>query len=258
MTRKLIVNLWRGENLPDFSEDAYGPIDVLRLWRGARRHITDLELHVLCDEHYLCQLVDMTGCDGAELSGEEFVDIQASVRVHKYAGHGVGGWTNVMESFRPGLFGRDVCDEYQRVLLVGLDTVFCGNCDWLFDWTQAPIGLPVDPYDSSKPCDAVITFDPLGANIAWDEYKRAAKIKPFPHLLSGKPSEMVLLQHLSRQHGWPYLEQGMKKLKSLKGCNGREWAAIPDGTSIVYLHGRPKLPDLPKEHPVRREWERVE
>ena len=34
--------------------------------------------------------------------------------------------------------------------------MFVGDCEWLFEWEESPVGIPVDPYHPHKPCDAVI------------------------------------------------------------------------------------------------------
>ena len=252
--KTVICNLWKGENLPAFSENAYGPQDVVRLWKGARRHLTGpLRFVVFCDEHYFELLAAPEAALMVERAGLDW----AESRLVRYAGHGIGGWTNVMESMNPQSF-IDGTFVGSRVLLVGLDTVFVGDSNWLFDWNAAPIGLPRDPYSGYQPCDAVVTFDYEGARAAWGEYLRAKQKHPFPHMLGGKPSEMVLLQHLWKMDGdWPYLEPEAKRLLSFKGAKLHDVDRVPNGTSIVYFHGRPKLWDLEPTHPVRVEWERV-
>lgn len=248
--RTVFVTLWKGEGLPSYSQGQYGVEDVVRLWHGMRRHIPNSRLVVLCDDESFAEL-----CCFAIPKELEHPDMADTSRLVQFEGFGVGGWTNVLEAMNPDLYDEFVGgDGSERALLVGLDTVFTGDCEWLFEWDEAPIGLPLDPYNSSQPCDAVVTFDRKGATLAWVEFMAARQHRKFPHLYAGRPSEMVLLQHLWKIHGWPMLETTMDRLKSFKGCNLRDAAVCPDA-SLVYFHGRPKIRELATGHPVRVEWE---
>jgi len=251
--KTLFCNLWKGEGLPAFSENAYGPADVLRLWRGMKRHVSDARLVVLTDEHYF-DAVNEAIRDAAQL--EQYEGILGTCAAEKYEGYGCGGWTNVMEVFRPDLFERYIGAKFARGVVVGLDTVFVRNSDWLWEWADSPVGLPVDPYDSDVPCDAVVTFDMIGAHLAWSEHLRAASEVEYPHRLFGKPSEMVLLQHLWRLNNWTMLEASMEKLVSYKGKRLAESGAIPPRATVVYFHGRPKPWEIDSGHPVYQEWVR--
>jgi hypothetical protein len=225
MTNKLIANLWRGDDLPGYSRNKYNEEDVINLWKGAKECITNVELHVLCDEYYYERLPKW-------------------LNLHKFKGYGIGGWTNRLESFNllPG-----------RAVMVDLDIVFVRNCDWLWKWNESPVGMPVDPYNKSLPSCGIVTFNSDGGKLVWEEYMRARLKKPFPYEYGGVPSEMVLLQAMFAKHDWQFLEKGMVKLKSFKGCN---LEAIPPDTDIVYLHGKPKFRDLEVNHPIRILWER--
>lgn len=251
---KLITHLWKGTDLPSYSNDAYGPRDVLNLWRNARRFVSDLELIVFVDDFYLHELVADVGPEGKHrVSKEEFEALATTTRILRYRGHGIGGWSNRMETFDGN---RVPLARDERAVMVDLDTVFVRNADWLWKWDLAPLGLPMDPYSKTVPGSGVVSFSDLGKTIAWDEYRRAKDRKPFPYIYANVPSEMALFRQLWLDHGWPFLEDGMEKLRSLKATPGlAEGGPIPEGTDVVYLHGKPKFGDLDPEHPVRKIWE---
>lgn len=250
--RHVIATLWAGDDLPGYSANKYGVEDVLRLWRGVRKYVTDGVLHVLCDELHMARLALHT------LSSDE-PDLRETLRCHYLEGHGIGGWTPIMEAFSERtlaqlLLSDGTIKNKQRHLLVGLDTVFVANSDWLFDWDLAPIGLPADPYhpESVQPCDAVVTFDVRGATLAWSEYKSSKLRVPFPHMYAGYPSEMELLRSLHHFFSWPMLEgHKPKKLVSYKANKVKE-RGIPEEATIVYFHGYPKPSDLPTTDPVHK------
>jgi len=256
MPRTVITCLWAGHDLPGYSSNRYGVEDVLNLWRGVQRHIPGSTLLVLCDEHYERELTTGRVLDLLE-PGEKERD--GSTRIVRFQGHGIGGWSNVLEAFRPDLHADR--DPLEPVLLVGLDTVFVEDCSWLFGipmHTPADVLLPPDPVDPMRnpPCDAVVLFNKKGADLVWQEYLRAkaqiTDLTPFPHLYNGRPSEMVLLQHLWKKHKWPMLEAHPKKLLSYKQHVRYRSVHVPEGCSIVYFHGVPKPRDLDADDPVRR------
>lgn len=247
--KTLMCNLWRGEALPKFSNDAYGLEDVLKLWRNARRHVEDLRLVCMVDKHYYDRREDIKFA-----SDEEAKSFKATAHFQPYEGYGIGGWSNVMECFRPELHqltGR------QRAVVVGLDTVFVGNSDWLWQQRTEPVSLPMDPFYNEVPCDAVITFDSLGAKLAWRKFVDTRLDKPYPYKLFDQPSEMMLLRSLWDEMGRPAFLEGnqMRLLQSFKACKLAEVSTLPHA-SVVYFHGKPKPKDLDPEHPVRKEWER--
>lgn len=235
MTRIVMTCLWKGEDLPGYSNDVYRPEHVANLAAGVRRHIPDSRLVVLADDHY-APLIDPLPVD-----------------VIGFSGWGCGGWSNVLEAFRPGLRPPDG----DRVLLVGLDTVIVGDCEWLFEWRDAPIGLPLDPYHHPEVCDAVVTFDAEGADLVWSAFLESRKDEMRGDLFMGKPSEMALLRRLRARYGWDTLEPEPRgRLMSYKVHVLPDFAF--DGASIVYFHGEPKPDELDTRNPIRREWERGE
>lgn len=243
--RHVIATLWVGDDLPDYSANKYGIRDVVRLWRGMRQHVTDGVLHVLCDDVMLNQL---------RFSSEMMpflMEDTKSCLLHRMRKVGIGGWSNVLEAFHPA-FWKDIGSP-DRVLLVGLDTVFVRNSDWLFDWNQAAVGIPCDPFvpEENPPCDAVVTYGEEGRKLVWDEYERTRPLDPFPHLYNDQPSEMALLRHLHTQHQWPLLE-GLRreKLISYKGCHVSQ-DGVPETATIVYFHGTPKPSELPIDDPMQ-------
>jgi hypothetical protein len=217
--------------------------DVANVWRTMRRHITDPELVVLAGEEHcsdLAELVRMASAPG--------------LRVLPLGGHGIGGWSNMLEAYRPDLHADR--DPAERVLAIGLDTAFVGDSNWLFEWDKAPLGMPCSPGNLRTPCNAVVTFTAEGAAMVWGEYMRAREEEPFPHRYGGLPSEMVTLNHVWQEHKWPLLEgRKMERLVSYKR-GGVATKGIPVGCSVVYFHGEPKPRDLPKGDPVRAEFER--
>ena len=238
---RIFCCLWKGEDLPGFSADKYDVSDVAKLARGFRRHLTV--------EHEFVLIVDANYDYAARTLLPDDL-----VTVLPMEGWGIGGWSNMLEPYRPGLRSSE------RSLLVGLDTIVVGNCDWLFEWDEAPMGLPWDPFQKETVCDAVVTWDKHGAEIVWEAFLKSRKDGMKCHLLFGRPSEMILFRDLWTQLGWPTLELTPKRLLSykchVKGRSGRDrsW----DKASIVYFHGNPKPCHLHKTHPLRQEWERIE
>lgn len=241
--KSVITHLWRGSDLPWYSANAYGARDVLNLYRGVKRHVTDGHLIVMCDQASRQQLE-------IELPSV----VRDDVTLVSYAGFGVGGWTNILEGLRPALWEELGIEG--RAMMTNLDIVLVGDCNWMFEWDQAPVGLHMDPYYQSVPANAVMSVTREGAAMVWSEFLASRSCQPFRHTVQGVPSEEALLRHLWKQHGWPWLEQGMKRLLSWKACGLAGKQEIPPEASVVYFHGRPKPGDIPITHPVRIEWER--
>lgn len=230
--------LWKGEDLPAYSNNAYDVSDLERLWRGVQRSVPPpYRMVVLIDEHYEAKI--------------DRQDTLYGVTFAPFKGDGCGGWSNMLEAFRPWL--RPQGDE--RVVLVGLDTVFVGDCSWLFEWDRAPVGLPWDPFETETVCDGVVSFDEPGAQLVWDAFiHERDRNQMKDHVLAGKPSEMMLLRALWRLHDWPTLEPVPRRLLSYKVHVKAKKMAWEDA-SIVYFHGKPKPKDLPEDHPIRTVWE---
>lgn len=256
--RTVVACLWDGTDLHT-KPGTYSPMDVLRLWHGVRRHITGGELIVLADEHYAPMLDEMKhnlGRPYAEVPEEQTDELLHTFHISNLGGWGErhGGWTHVLEAFADSfLVGYDI-GRGQRVLLVGLDTVFVRNSDWLFDWDASPVGLPADPYNlEGPPCDAVVTFNAEGARVVWNHFRECHESSaPFRHLYGGRPSEMVLLQHLFEREGWRRIEgTKMERLVSYKGGNVA-LKGVPEEATLVYFHGSPKPQDLGINDPMQQ------
>lgn len=249
--RTVLTCLWAGHDLPDYSAGKYGPADVLNLWRGVRKHVTDGRLCVLADETFQQALQgplfdELVG----RLSQEEQVALPHTLLVKPMHGYGRkhGGWSHVLEAFNPALV-KSLGGS--RLLLVGLDTVFVRNSDWLFDEPfESEVGLPADPYNlNGPPCDAVVTYAAAGADIVWTEFMLANESVVWPYPYFGRASEMVLLQALAARHGWVKLEGDyMDRLVSFKAVVRPH--GLPDSATIVYFHGSPKPRELPADHPL--------
>lgn len=231
--RRVFACLWRGTGLPKFSQDVYGVDYVKALVCGVERCVPDADLILLVDDYYWKALKDVK--EGL-----------APITICRFEGHGIGGWSNILEVCRPSLW--PVGDEYH--MHVGLDTVFINNCEWLFEWDKAPVGLPLDPFHAPLPCNGVWTFNREGAELVWNAYLAAGYMRE--HRLFGVPSEMQLLRALDKEHRWPRLEEVPKKLLSYK-VHVRRGVPWKDA-SIVYLHGTPKQHDLHDHDPVKKIW----
>lgn len=213
--RVLMVPYWRGStDLPDYSgKNVYGPKAVKRLQAQAHRHIPGLRFVCLTNE---------------AVPGVECVPFQ---------GHDVGGWSRILEAFRPDLHP----EPGERLVMVGLDTCITGPCGWLWEWNLSPVGLPLDPYHAPKPCNAVMTWDASGARDVWGEFKASGNMHAYR--LCGVPSEMALLRALYVARGWKPLEEEPKRLRSYK-VHGYSAEA-----SLIYFHGRPKMDQIPQTDP---------
>lgn len=225
-----IACLWRGTDLPAYSADQYGPRYVEALRRGVVLH-ADSDLLMLVDQHYW-PMVEELGVEARPFNGLD-----------------CGGWSRVLEAFHPFLWPR----KGERILVVGLDTVFTGDASWLFSWDEAPIGLPLDPFCDPEVCDAVITANREGCGLVWNAYLESKKDGMQQDLYMGQPSEMALLRRLSAIHKWPPLETSPAKLLSYKVHlirDERDWK----DASVVYFHGPPKPADLRPADPIYRIW----
>jgi len=229
-SHKVITALWKGENLPRHSNDVYGPEYVENLAQGVQEHIPDSELLVLTDAHYWHRLSD------------------SSARVLALDGYGVGGWSNILEMFRPDLWP---CAG-ERMLGMGLDTVIVGDCSWLWEWDESPVGLPLDPYYAPLPCNGVMTWDREGAQLVWEAFLESRRARMARHLYARRPSEMALLRDLYARLGWVPLEHTHRRLLSYK-VHVKNGMPVEDA-SIVYFHGSPTPADLPESDPIRQCW----
>jgi hypothetical protein len=234
VNRTVIACLWQGTDLPGYSKDKFGIEDVRQLARGVNRCVTDGRTIVLCDDYWYDKL---RGLVEPNLSTLRFS------RTHH------GGWSPMLEAYSFALY----FSESNRALAVGLDTVFVNNCDWLFDWDLSPVGLPLDPYASPQPCNAVAVFDKVGGNQVWQRYIKEAQNDMRNCMYMNLPSEMALLRMMYQEEGWMPLETRAKKILSYKKDIVKR-GLDPRCADIIYFHGKPKLGDLPNSNTVKRIW----
>jgi len=215
-----------GTDLPKYSACQYGPEHVEAIRRGLQRSVTDPELKVLVDEHFL----DL---------GEPF------------AYDHVGGWSRRMEAFAP----ENAPPPGERYVLFDLDQIIVGPCDWLWDWDEAPLGMPRDPYVPEKPCSTVVSYDNVGAAMMWEAYHSVDGSRfALPKGGQDRFSEMEVMRYLFAENDWPFLEDEPRRLLSYKVHVTKKRMSW-NRASIVYFHGRPKPQDLPSAA-LRGTWER--
>ncbi len=220
-TRRAVACIWHGTDLPSYSACRYTQRDVDLLRQGLQRHVRDSDLVVYAEPPF---------------KGRPFV--------HEHR----GGWSRRLEPFAP----EHRPQGSERHVLLDLDLVIVGDSDWLWDWDEAPVGLPRDPYFPREVCSTVVSYNEEGAEIIWDSYQASGMCEL--RYARGCYSEMALLRKLQAEHHWPLLEEEPEKLLSYKVHVKREvpWSSA----SIVYFHGHPKPGQLPAQHALRREWER--
>jgi hypothetical protein len=152
MTNRVFCCLWKGTDLPHHG-DYYGIVDVHRLARGVKRCVPDGELLVLADANYRDLLKD---------NSRGLYHVEPLQELNR------GGWTNRLEVFHPWFrpSGED------RHVMLDLDTIMVGDCEWLFKWNKSPVGMPLDPFKKPMSCSTVVTFSEAGGKIIWDNYLR--------------------------------------------------------------------------------------
>ena len=226
MTRTAVCCLWEGHDLPAYSAHQYDSHYVANLARGLG---PDVEL--------VCYV------DGAP--GPAFEDV-ADWRTFKYEHR--GGWSRRLEPFAPENRPRGS----ERHVLLDLDTIIVGNCDWLWEWDKADVGCPLDPYFTGEICSTVISYNEAGAELVWDAYLASDMMEL--NFARGCYSEMVLLRTLQKQEKWPPLEEPKgQRLRSFKvDVPTKGWG---DGCSLVFAHGNPKPHNLPDSHGLKAIWE---
>lgn len=185
--------------------------------------------------------------------------IPSYVQLIPLEGHGCGGWSNILEAFRPSL----TWDEgEERRVMVGLDTIATGDVRWLWthpDWDEvageeADVLLPMDPIDTKTVCDAVITWTPKGAQLVWDAFLASREDGMRKHLYHGQPSEMALLRDLwARSPDVRNFDEALigHRLASYK-CHIATLKRSLQDVDLVYFHGRPKPADLHPRSPGAR------
>lgn len=122
------------------------------------------------------------------------------------------------------------------MILVGLDTIICKDCDPLAEYclTADTIALPRDPYNPGQACTGVALV-PAGKRFVWDGY-------------DGNPDDMV---HMRKQPHVYIDDVFPGEVRSFKAHVARlGWLQ----SRIVYFHGRPKPSDMGGDELIRQHW----
>lgn len=121
------------------------------------------------------------------------------------------------------------------MILMGLDTVITGPINHLVQWCfeSKEIGLTRDPYNLRKAANGVALV-PAGHRRVYDEWRGQNDLEwmqkqPHVDLDALFPAQIVSYKGHVMKHG------------------------LGDAR-IVYLHGHPKLNELPDDDPVKRQW----
>lgn len=161
-------------------------------------------------------------------------------------------WCAILEVYRP-----DVIGEADRLMVVGLDTVFTGDFS---DIALHPcrIGAIRDPLHPWVICNGITTCSPLGAHDLWQSWCEVREEAMKEHTMFGLPSEMVWLRSkfaAAERDGRPWAvldDEFPGRMMSYKVHHPQRDA----GVSIVYFHGIPKPSELTPSDWVWQEWNR--
>lgn len=233
---KLYAPFWLGDTgLPNYSGGVYDLRYVEALARTFKAACKGepFELHLLVDEEAKATLLALVGATWLDAQGIRLIDFE---------GHGCGGWSHVLEAFRPSLIWEP--EETVRVL-TGLDTIATGDVRWLWE-VAAPVMLPMDPIHTTTVCDAVVCWTRWGAEVVWDAFLESRKDGMKKHLYHGQPSEMALLRDLwARSPDVRSFNENLigHRLASYK-CHIATLKRSLRDVDLVYFHGRPKPGDL--------------
>jgi hypothetical protein len=256
--------LWRGESpasvtgrilqqqkLPDYSDGIYNEYDVARLVRLVEKYSQGPYRFELFVDPFYEEVI--REAQGHSYAGDDVVlNYLRLVNLVPFLGDDCGGWSRILEVFRP-----ELCEEGDRVLAVGLDTVPVGDMSWLFEWDEAPLGLPLaQGYKAGhEACNnAVMVFGREAAGVVWERYQLEKVNGMKDMLLFGMPSEMRLVRRVRTENEWwPVLDAEHVELLSYK-YNLLERKERFEDATLVYFHGHPKLHELDDADPVKRRW----
>lgn len=128
----------------------------------------------------------------------------------------------------------------EPMILVGLDTVICGNVDHLAEYALSAdvMALPVDPYakgpgGSRIACNGVCLV-PAGHRFVWDTWNGQNDME-----------WLRRMEHVFIDDTFPGEVVSFKAHAKPKGY---------DGARIVYFHGREKPHELPNHPLIREHW----
>lgn len=236
--------LWRGRNdLPGFSDNVYGLEYVRALLGGLGRNLTGRwQLELWVDDFWAPHV---------EALWLEVPLSRTTLSTVRFRGDDAGGWSRMLEIFHP----EHAPARGERILAVGLDSIFVGPCDWLFDWKKAPCGWIVDPYYPKTISNSVMTFNEEGASLLWERYQDA-KAKDFSGArIFDLPSEMMLMRQVQEEKRWPVLEETPRRLLSYKAHTAQGVPKDPAcDPRVIYFHGSPKPGELAATNPLRWHW----
>ena len=155
--RTAICCLWQGTDLPEWSASQYDWKYVDALAWGLHRHVENPRLVVLVDKYHRPMLEE----------------IKAPIRIEVYdlVSDSVGGWARRMQAFSPMLWPSGE----ERFVTMDLDMILVGDCTWLWEWNEAPVGLPADPFFPTKPCSTIVSYSREGAHQIWSYWKEGAE-----------------------------------------------------------------------------------
>ena len=124
----------------------------------------------------------------------------------------------------------------EPMILVGLDTIVCGNIDHLADYclNSDVLALPRDPYRPQQACNGVALV-PAGHDWVWTEWDRRSD-----DMTRCRQVEHVLLDDL-----FPGQVQSFKGAVKAGGVGD---------TRVCYFHGKEKAHELPTGHPLLAHW----
>lgn len=210
-------------------EPRYGPIHVERLRSNLRRH-TQAELLVLEDFPY-----------------------------------GFPGYLRILEAFAP----EHALAPGEVRVLTGLDTVFTGPSDWLWNPGVSPyLALPLWPWlrreINPRFSNALAAYDEGGRVAVWDEVQKMKRRR----MIGQSGSEMDVMRAAHARLGSTVLgspETIVSYPMQISPPN-KDWErdlrvgdydhVALSRASVVYFHGEPKQDTLRPDDPVRIEWER--
>lgn len=152
----------------------------------------------------------------------------------------------IMESKFPGWWGKmEIYPAKERTIYLDLDTVICGNIDFLFDY-EGEFCIRQNPWPRSGWCDASVISLAAGAGHAIHDAFFANPAKAMRDFRSDQEFTASIIPHADT---WQEFAPG--KTASYKADYLQEG---PGDAVLVAMHGFPKPHDLPKGHWVLEHW----
>ena len=154
----------------------------------------------------------------------------------------------ITESKFPAWWGKlEMFPAKERTVYLDLDTIICGNVDFLFDY-DGDFCIRRNPWPGRAWCDSsLFSLAPgYGKEIAKRFFDDPKKI--MDHYRS---DQEFLGDMIAQDKADIWQEIAPRKTQSYK-ANALEHG--PDGAAIVAFHGIPKPHELPPDHWARRYW----